>query len=119
MLEHWQTLTALAAFFIASQGAVLWALRALLDSAMDAHAERLGQHERQQEERFKALSESLRTQASRTDNVTTDLHRLREELAREYVRREDWIRFGTTLTVKLDAVWAAIEGLKEKLYDRH
>lgn len=117
-MEHWQTLTALAAFFIASQGAVLWALRALLDNAMQAHAKRLSQHEQQQDERWRSLSQALEAQAKRTDHVVTDLSRLREELAKEYVRREDWIRFGVTITAKLDALWAALDALKERLYDR-
>lgn len=118
MTELWKTLTAMALFFIAAQGAVLWAMKTLLDNAMKAHAERLQGYEAQQDERFRSLSDALRSQAKRTDTVATDQMRLREELAKEYVRREDWIRFGVTITAKLDALWAALDALKERLYDR-
>lgn len=51
-----------------------------------------------------------------------ELLRLKAELPIEYVRREDWIRFGNTLEAKLDAMRAEmraeISELRERMYEQ-
>jgi hypothetical protein len=51
-----------------------------------------------------------------------ELLQLKAQLPVDYVRREDWIRFGNTLEAKLDAmraeVRAEISELRERMYQR-
>ncbi|HUY28526.1 MAG TPA: hypothetical protein VMV27_14035 [Candidatus Binataceae bacterium] len=58
--------------------------------------------------------------SSRWAEIERGLYELRASLPLEYVRREDWIRFGATLDAKLDAMREEmrqeIATLKERLY---
>ena len=59
-------------------------------------------------------------EAERWQEIERGLFELRAMLPLEYVRREDWIRFGGTLDAKLDALREEmreeISGVKERLY---
>ncbi|MDO8432052.1 MAG: hypothetical protein Q7S58_06525 [Candidatus Binatus sp.] len=59
-------------------------------------------------------------EAERWQEIERGLFDLRAMLPLEYVRREDWIRFGGTLDAKLDALREEmredISGVKERLY---
>ncbi len=54
--------------------------------------------------------------------VEREMLKLKAQLPLEYVRREDWIRFSSTLDAKFDAMRvelrAEIEELKERLAER-
>ena len=54
--------------------------------------------------------------------IEREVMRLKAQLPLEYVRREDWIRFSSTLDAKLDAMRTElrdeINELKERLGDR-
>ncbi|MGH7935212.1 MAG: hypothetical protein ACREQN_18880 [Candidatus Binataceae bacterium] len=54
--------------------------------------------------------------------VERELLHLKAQLPVDYVRREDWIRFGNTLEAKLDAmraeVRAEISELRERMYEK-
>ena len=54
--------------------------------------------------------------------IEREVMRLKAQLPLEYVRREDWIRFSSTLDAKLDAMRAElrdeINELKERLGER-
>ena len=54
--------------------------------------------------------------AQRTEG---DVIKLREVLPIEYVRREDWIRFGGSIDRKMDTLNQSINQLTEKLHARH
>jgi hypothetical protein len=41
---------------------------------------------------------------------------LKSELPRDYVRREDWIRFGAVIDAKLDIVRRDLESVRQRLY---
>ena len=59
-------------------------------------------------------------EAERWQEIERDLFELRAALPLDYVRREDWIRFGGTLDAKLDAMREEmrkeISDVKERLY---
>jgi hypothetical protein len=59
-------------------------------------------------------------EGERWQEIERGLFELRAMLPLEYVRREDWIRFGGTLDAKLDALREEmreeISGVKERLY---
>lgn len=58
----------------------------------------------------------------KTRRLELDMLSLRAELARDYIRREDWIRTVTALETKMDqnqaAIRAALDDLKGKMYGR-
>ncbi len=43
-------------------------------------------------------------ETSRVDDLTKQLYDLRATLPIDYVRREDWIRFGNTVDAKMDSM---------------
>jgi hypothetical protein len=59
-------------------------------------------------------------EAERWQEIERELFELRAALPLEYVRREDWIRFGGTLDAKLDAMREEmrqeIADVKDRLY---
>jgi hypothetical protein len=59
-------------------------------------------------------------EGERWQEIERSIFELRAILPLEYVRREDWIRFGGTLDAKLDALREEmreeLSGVKERLY---
>lgn len=77
----------------------------------------LGTYEAELRERISAMK---REGSEFSHEVERELLKLKAELPVDYVRREDWIRFGNTLEAKLDAmraeVRAEISDLRERMY---
>lgn len=86
----------------------------------------LAQFEKRMAERFAAMEELREAEVKHRDNhletierglreakddvlaVSKRVERLSDELPRQYVTREDWIRFATTVDAKLDRVMELI-----------
>ena len=62
-----------------------------------------------------AKEEADRKAAVHTDDVEKALLRLQVDIAHDYIRREDWIRFGTSITAKIDGVRAIFDELPCRL----
>lgn len=116
-LELWQLITLLLAFFsaVGAFGRVL----------LSQFERRLGDRFRAQEllrseaatrwdSRFDELRQASANEAQNWHRVERDLLSLRAELPREYMRREDHIRFETTINAKLDALNARFDLLLER-----
>lgn len=71
------------------------------------------QHEVGELERFQALR---REGTDYAHGVEHELSGLKSELPRDYVRREDWIRFGAVIDAKLDTVRRDLESVRQRLY---
>jgi len=93
--QTWQLVVAGASVILAiaglNIGAVKWLL-GLRDYYSLINANRLAELERKSGERMAQIEH--------------DILRLRADLPLEYVRRENWIRFGNTLEAKIDAIRA-------------
>jgi cbb3-type cytochrome oxidase subunit 3 len=86
---EWQAVAGFATAFVAFAGLNIGALQWMFsrhDAAKNEHANRINENYKKIVDVEKALLE------------------LRADLPLEYVRREDWIRFGNTLEAKLDAL---------------
>jgi hypothetical protein len=77
--------------FLAWTGFLLGAVKYLLDKK-----------EVQQEKRLTYLEERLGTQAEQRQALERDIWSMRTMLAQDYIKREDWVRFGTALDSKID-----------------
>lgn len=111
-LELWQLITLLLAFFAAvgAFGKVL----------LDQFEKRLGEKFKGQETlraeasarwdaRFTELQQASQQETQNWHRVERELLKLQVELPREYVRREDHIRFETVINAKLDAINARLD----------
>jgi hypothetical protein len=78
-------------------GVLLWAIKWILD-----------RNQKHFDQRFDSTAERLRA-------LEADVAGIRRELASEYVKREDWIRYGATITVKLENLWSRIDSLVARL----
>jgi hypothetical protein len=105
---NWDALATFALAFVTLIGINLAALRWLL-----------GQYGREISTRLDLVS---RDGTEFSHGVERELLKLKAQLPVDYVRREDWIRFGNTLEAKLDAlraeVRADIAGLRGQIYER-
>ncbi|HTW88269.1 MAG TPA: hypothetical protein VMD75_09695 [Candidatus Binataceae bacterium] len=70
-------------------------------------------HEAGELERFQALR---REGTDYAHGVEHALSGLKSELPRDYVRREDWIRFGAVIDAKLDTVRRDLDSVRHRLY---
>ncbi|MBW7998493.1 MAG: hypothetical protein FVQ81_18355 [Candidatus Glassbacteria bacterium] len=89
----WSAVGGLMSFIMIWSGVMLWAMKRILagvEDKLDGHISE-----------FKDLEAKLTA--------------LQIELPKEYVRREDWIRFGTTIDAKLDRVHDRLDELKAKV----
>jgi hypothetical protein len=60
-------------------------------------------------EEIQQLRKSIDAGSQRTQDIEKEILQLRAELARDYVRRDDWIRFGGSIESKLDSLRALID----------
>jgi len=106
--EVWHLIAAGASTILAFVGLNVGALKWLLDrhdACSQANANRLAELQRQHGEKMAQIEH--------------DILRLRADLPLEYVRREDWIRFGNTLEAKIDTIRAEMrEQLTELRHER-
>lgn len=61
---------------------------------------------------FKQLGETIRGQTEEMHRLDKEILKLRGEIVREYVRRDDAIREQVVINAKLDALAAKIENLR-------
>ncbi len=93
--QAWQLVVAGASVILAMAGLNIGAVKWLLgvrDSYLLINANRFTELEREIGDRIAQIEH--------------DILRMRADLPLEYVRREDWIRFGNTLEAKIDAIRA-------------
>jgi len=90
---------------------ILSQMNASLDVRFDALENARREGRKVSEERFKRLEDK---QAA----LEADLRKVLIELPREYMRREDHIRFETLITAKLDAINSEMRLLAERLPKR-
>ncbi|HKV55125.1 MAG TPA: hypothetical protein VJN94_10860 [Candidatus Binataceae bacterium] len=96
-VQVWQLILAGSTVLLTLAGLNVGALKWLLDrhdSASQTNARKLAELERQSVEKVA--------------EIQRDILRLRADLPLEYVRREDWIRFGNTLEAKMDTIRAEV-----------
>lgn len=101
----WEMVGLLMSVAMAWSGLLVAAVKWLLDRNQ-AHIDR----------RFQALEDAHKTEAAQWHRVERDLLKLRGDLPNEYVRREDWIRFGGTVEAKLDGLANKIDSVKDRLH---
>jgi hypothetical protein len=94
-IQVWQLILAGATFVVAFAGLNAGALKWLLD-----------RHDASLQVNAKRLAELERHSSEKVAEIQRDILRLRGDLPLEYVRREDWIRFGNTLEAKIDTIRA-------------
>jgi len=61
--------------------------------------------------RFEQLEQNTADQSAKWQE-------LERRIATEYVRREDWVRFGGTIDAKMDRLSGSMDTLKEMIYAR-
>jgi hypothetical protein len=104
----WDTLATMAAALMAFVALNAGTLRWLFERQESATAEQMA---------------SLKREGSDfSHGVEREVMKLKAQLPLEYVRREDWIRFSSTLDAKLDAMRTELRSemteLKERVGDR-
>lgn len=111
-LELWQLITLLIAFF----GAIGAFGKLLLDQIEKRLTEKFKTQETQRAEatarwdaRFNELQSASQEESRNWHRVERELLRMQADLPKEYVRREDHIRFETVIHAKLDALSAKID----------
>lgn len=67
------------------------------------------------EKSFKELTDLRNVEREQILNVERSLMNLRAELPREYMRREDHVRFETVITARLDALYSEIKFLGARM----
>ena len=92
----WSTIGTLLALMTAWGGIVLWAVKAMLGR----------------------LEQKLDADTGEWRRVERGLNDLRAELPRDYVRREDWIRFGAGIDAKIDRVHDRLDELTKEIHER-
>lgn len=66
-------------------------------------------------DRLDGMSDALKEEAGKIAHVERSLLELKAELPREYVRREDHIRYSAVIEAKLDAQGEALHNIKLSL----
>jgi hypothetical protein len=114
-LELFLSVGAFAAAILAG----FWALGRLALAQLDKRLdERFAAQERAREEGRKVWDERIKRMEGKQEELDRDLRKVLVELPREYVRREDHIRFETVINAKLDALHAEMRLLAERQMPR-
>lgn len=89
---------------------LLWAVKVLLDRNqrhVDGRFELI-------DVRFEVLKKDTEAESKQWQRIERDLMTLRADLPLNYVRREDWIRFGSVIDAKQDTLSEKMERLLER-----
>jgi len=106
-----------------AEAAVSWSTIAALATAMVAFATLnflalqwlLGRHDNLRQEN----ATKIEVVETKIGEVEHEIYGLKAQLPIDYVRREDWIRFGATLDAKMDAMRAEIREELSQLKGRN
>lgn len=98
---NWSQLGAMLGLLTIANGAFLMALKVMFD-----------RNTKHIDQRLDVFEESIDKTDSRIQKLELDVERLRGDIGKDYVRREDWIRLSTQLDAKLDRLWEAVDGMK-------
>lgn len=94
----WGVVGVLIALMVLWSGVVMLAVRWILNSS-EKHSDR----------RFAELQSQLALASAAHSTLHRQVHDLGVELPKEYVRREDWIRFSTMILASIDRVGASVD----------
>lgn len=100
--------------FAALIGAFGKLLLAQIDSRFKAQERSRTEAGERWDRRFDELRQASANEAQHWHRVERDLLSLKAELPREYVRREDHIRFETVINAKLDSINTRLELMNER-----
>lgn len=104
-MSVWQLVGVLFSMVTFTNVAYLFALKLIL-----------ARHQAHLDEKLAGISKASSRADERVTRLEADIAELRLDVTRNYVHKEDWVRFSTGLSAKLDGVWLAIDGLKERFY---
>ncbi len=107
-MMNWELIVLITTIVLALCGFMVATMKWLLDK-YQAHLD----------SRFQSLEKAQEGEREQWQRIERDLLLLRAELPNEYVRREDWIRFGSTMEAKLDGLGAKIDSVKDRLNARN
>jgi hypothetical protein len=108
---HYEELYAFVGIVVALLAPSLLGMRLMLRGAID----KLLAGQRSLDERFSTMvgaNDELHARVSALERLVS---RVQVEISKDYVRREDWIRTSTQLTVKMDRVVETIGDLRTEL----
>jgi hypothetical protein len=107
----WAIAGVMVGMIVVWSGIFLWALKVMLDRYL-----------REIDGRVAKVEKEHRDYATKVERAHSELERdvlrLRAELPEKYVQREDWIRFGSVIDAKLDALREALSRLTERVYEQ-
>jgi hypothetical protein len=103
-LANWQLAGILCGLLVAVTGPLFFAVRWNLDRVV-----------KHLDGRLDAVLGEAKANAADINKVKIELLEFKAEIARGYVQREDWIRFGTSITAKIDALGASVDSIKERV----
>lgn len=103
------------AFLLVWAAATGWGIRFLINKALKGMALQLDGLGQQIQERHEAIE----TNRKGLEEVWHQFQEFKVHVAREYVGREDWIRFASKIDAKIDGLAGRLDTLMEKLYAKH
>lgn len=117
-LEFWQVILLLISFLGFAFGAGKLLL-GLINKGLDERFAALKEADKLRDEARAAeiarIQHSLNAEADSWRRVEREVLVLQAELPNQYVRRDDWIRFGGSIDSKMDALHSKIDDVKERL----
>lgn len=96
----WRVAGMLVTLVVAWSGLLVAAIKWLLD-----------RHSQHIDRRFSELEKHDTAEQLRVERLRSELQAVRIEMSRDYVRREDWIRFSGLIDAKLDKLYERFEWL--------
>lgn len=100
---NWAVVSILIGFAAAWSAVTLWAVKALQSSGREYMTQL-----------FNELKKNIAHQDLQVQKVDRDLMNLRAELPKQYVMREDWIRFNGVIDARLETVNEKLNRLLER-----
>jgi hypothetical protein len=112
VIELWG-LIGFFAMILGGFATMIWAFVKIILRQLDT---RFAERDKKLESQFIERNKKLDEQAEKIAAVDRDVLLLRAELPRNYVQREDWIRFGTTIDTKLDWMREKFDSMREAMH---
>ncbi len=104
--------------FVCALAGGYWALARLVVAQFEKRLdERFATQETARREGRKAWEERFSSLDTNQRALDRDLLKLKADLPNEYVRREDWVRFGAVIEAKIDRLDTKVDMLKDRIHE--
>lgn len=111
----WQTVGIMAALIAGHGAVILLAVKSMLENSKTHTDDKFTTLDKKISEEYAQLNDKISITNSESSRIERQLLEFQADLPKEYVRRDDWIRFSSVIDAKQDSLGAEVRTLSVQM----